>query len=142
RMLDPVARVPFQERAILRFLRRQRRYRRYAARAALAIGALAIITAVLPTSTASAQREWREYPGIERGWSRAAPLPENALRPSELVVGRLMFPHARRGYALGVGSGDWRRGGTAWTVDYPSGDRHFARLLERLSTISVRPVEQ
>ena len=53
-----------------------------------------------------------------------------------------MFPQSRYGYALGTGGGDWRRGGTAWTVDYPEGDRHFARLLARLTTIDVRPVEQ
>jgi hypothetical protein len=43
---------------------------------------------------------------------------------------------------LGAGPGDWRSGGTAWTVDYPEGDRTFARLLERLTTIDVRLVEQ
>jgi hypothetical protein len=53
-----------------------------------------------------------------------------------------MFPQARRGRALGVGGGDWLEGGTAWTVDYPEGDRKFARLLERLTTIDVRIVEQ
>jgi hypothetical protein len=34
------------------------------------------------------------------------------------------------------------RGGTAWTVDYPEGDRTFAMLLARLTTINVRAVEQ
>ncbi len=58
--------------------------------------------------------------------------------PGEFVVGRLMFPQTRTGWLLGSGPGDWRRGGTAWTVDYPEGDRTFARLLERLTTIDVR----
>jgi hypothetical protein len=93
-------------------------------------------------SAASAQKEWREYPGIERGWGRAQDLPDAYREPGEFVVGRLMFPQARRGYALGVGGGDWLRGGTAWTVDYPEGDRTFARLLARLTTINVRAVEQ
>ena len=53
-----------------------------------------------------------------------------------------MFPQTRTGYMLGAGPGDWRAGGTAWTVDYPEGDRTFARLLERLTTIDVRLVEQ
>jgi len=53
-----------------------------------------------------------------------------------------MFPQARRGYALGTGGGDWRLGGTAWTVDYPEGDRRFAELLGRLTHIDVRAVEQ
>ena len=49
---------------------------------------------------------------------------------------------AGAGWMLGAGPGDWRAGGTAWTVDYPEGDRTFARLLERLTTIDVRLVEQ
>ncbi len=53
-----------------------------------------------------------------------------------------MFPQCRTGYAFGCGRGDWTQGGTAWAVDYPRGDRTFARLLERLSTIDVRSVEQ
>jgi hypothetical protein len=88
-----------------------------------------------------AQEPWREYPSIEgRGWSNTAPRP--ALVPAEVVVGRLMFPQTRGGTALGRGSGNWRAGGTAWTVDYPEGDRTFARLLGRLTTIDVRLVEQ
>jgi hypothetical protein len=91
--------------------------------------------------TASAQKQWRVYPSIERGWS-ATETPANADEPGEFVVGRLMFPQARRGRGLGVGGGDWLRGGTAWTVDYPEGDRTFARLLKRLTTVDVRVVEQ
>ena len=92
--------------------------------------------------TAWAQTEWREYPSMERGWYRDADIDFGYQKPGEFVVGRLMFPQARQGYALGVGGGDWLRGGTAWTVDYPDGDRTFARLLKRLSMIDVRLVEQ
>jgi hypothetical protein len=103
---------------------------------------VALIATLMAADSARAQQEWREYPAIERRWSRGADLPADYLRPGEFVVGRLMFPQARWGYALGVGGGDWRRGGTAWTVDYPAGDRHFARLLARLTMIDVRAVEQ
>jgi hypothetical protein len=89
-----------------------------------------------------AQKAWREYPSIEGRWSRQPASPEIQQAPGEFVVGRLMFPQARRGWALGVGGGDWHRGGTAWTVDYPEGDRTFARLLARLTMIDVRPAEQ
>jgi len=89
---------------------------------------------------AVAQEKWREYPSIERGWYGREQFGEQP--PGEFVVGRLMFPQIRRGYMLGAGPGDWRAGGTAWTVDYPEGDRTFARLLSRLSTIDVRLVEQ
>jgi hypothetical protein len=95
---------------------------------------------LLAAAAAPAQEKWREYPSIERGWyGRDAPADRG---PGEFVVGRLMFPQIRRGYMLGAGPGDWRAGGTAWTVDYPEGDRTFARLLERLTTIDVRLIEQ
>jgi len=94
------------------------------------------------TGTGWAQNLWREYPSIERGWNRRQDAPPDGAAPSEFVVGRLMFPQTRRGWMLGAGPGDWLQGGTAWTVDYPEGDRTFARLLERLTTIDVRTVEQ
>jgi hypothetical protein len=107
-----------------------------------AIGA--VVAAVLMTTglPAAAQKEWREYPGYERGWSSGAELPTDYRIPGEFVVGRLMYPQARRGWALGTGGGDWRFGGTAWAVDYPRGDRTFAQLLKRLTGIDVRSVEQ
>ena len=61
---------------------------------------------------------------------------------AEFVVGRLMFPQSRSRYVLGAGYGDWLRGGTAWTVDYPEADRTLARLLSRLTRMDVRAVEQ
>ena len=95
---------------------------------------------LLVAGAAAAQEKWREYPSIERGWYGRDSHPDES--PGEFVVGRLMFPQTRRGYMLGAGPGDWRAGGTAWTVDYPEGDRTFARLLERLTTIDVRLIEQ
>jgi hypothetical protein len=89
-----------------------------------------------------AQEPWREYPGIEGRAAGSADLPTGYDKPADFVIGRLMFPQSRRGWALGSGWGDWRQGGTAWTVDYPDGDRTFARLLERLTTVDVRAVEQ
>ncbi len=114
----------------------QRRYRSTAA-AMLVAAALSLVA-----QTATAQAAWREYPSMERGWNRDADIDIGYQGPGEFVVGRLMFPQARQGRALGVGGGDWRLGGTAWTVDYPEGDRTFASLLNRLSTIDVRLVEQ
>jgi len=102
--------------------------------------ALAVV--VLAPHCASAQRAWREYPGIEDRWYGGGEIRTAEQPPAEFVIGRLMFPQARRGYALGTGGGDWRLGGTAWTVDYPDGDRRFAELLGRLTHIDVRAVEQ
>src|SRR5688572_24754109 len=87
-----------------------------------------------------AQKDWREYPSIERGWPDG--FDWNRAEHGEFVVGRLMFPQSESRYVLGAGYGDWLRGGTAWTVDYPEGDRTFARVLARLTRIDVRVVEQ
>lgn len=89
----------------------------------------------------SAQQQWREYPGYERDRRSFPDLPEDYQVPGEFVIGRLMFPQYERG-PLGSGRGDWRQGGTGWAVDYPRGDRAFARLLDRLTNINVRSVEQ
>lgn len=106
-----------------------------------AFSSLALCLALFAQS-AWAQQEWREYPGIERGWYRDPDIAFGYQEPAEFVVGRLMFPQSRRGYALGAGGGNWLQGGTAWTVDYPEGDRTFARLLARLTMVDVRAVEQ
>jgi hypothetical protein len=91
---------------------------------------------------AYAQQVWREYPGIEDRWYSSGEIRTGQQSSAEFVVGRLMFPQSRRRGVLGAGGGDWRLGGTAWTVDYPEGDRRFAELLERLTMINVRPIEQ
>ena len=95
----------------------------------------------LVAGPALGQREFREYLPYE-GFSEGSRLPEDFQVPDEFVVGRLMFPQTRSRGVFGAGGGDWRQGGTAWAVDYPEGDRTFARLLQRLTTIGVRSVEQ
>ncbi len=100
-----------------------------------------IIVLLLPTSTLLAQADWREYPSMERGWGRRNELPTDFQTPGGFVIGRLMFPQYQQG-PFGSGPGNWLRGGTAWTVDYPTGDRTFARVLSRLTNLDVRAVEQ
>lgn len=80
-----------------------------------------------------AQREFRQYEPME-GEDSADGLPADYRVPGEFVVGRLM-------YSNGTGGG-FRRWRASWTVDYPRGDRLFARLLRRLTTANVRSVEQ
>lgn len=84
-----------------------------------------------------AQREFRVYEGLERGEADSV-LPDDYRLPGEFVVGRLMYPSGRGMF----GGGDWTQGGTSWSVDYPRGDRVFAKLLRRLTTVNVRSVEQ
>jgi hypothetical protein len=105
-----------------------------ATRIALAAGLL------LAAGASWAQKEWREFPSIERGWRESTSW--NHDEHGEFVVGRLMFPQSTSRWVLGAGYGDWLQGGTAWTVDYPEGDRRFAQLLARLTRLDVRVVEQ
>jgi hypothetical protein len=79
-----------------------------------------------------AQLPFREYPGEERG--SLGGLPEDWNVPAGFVVARLMYPSR--------GGGDWTQGDTNWTIDYPIGDRTFASVLRRLTTVDVRSVEQ
>jgi hypothetical protein len=106
----------------------------------LAATTLALAGAVLPSSlVAEAPREFREYPSFE-GEDAAAALPADWNVPGELVVGRLMYPSAGRGFFFG--SSDWRQGGTGWTDDYPRGDRALVKMLRRFTRADVRAVEQ
>jgi hypothetical protein len=95
---------------------------------------MAVATAVY------AAREFRQYYSLEQQADQVE-LPEDWQKPAGFVVARLMYPNGRRGFGRG-GGGDWREGGTSWAVDYPRGDRYFARILKRLTTIDVRSVEQ
>jgi len=89
-----------------------------------------------------AQMPFREYPPME-GFDTAARLPADHAKPAELVLGRLMYPsNSYRGVGRFGRGGNWLDGGTAWTVDYPKGDRTFAAILRRLTRIDVRSVEQ
>lgn len=85
-----------------------------------------------------AQREFRQYAPMEGGESDAG-LPSDYQKPAEFVVGRLMYPPSA--YSR-FGGGDWKAGASSWTIDYPLGDRNFAKLLRRLTTVDVRSVEQ
>jgi hypothetical protein len=105
-----------------------------------------IVLASLATIVYAA-REFRVYRSLEAQAGRIA-LPDDWQEPGEFVVARLMYP-GQLGDVTGMGGGfsfggggDWREGGTAWAVDYPRGDRYFARILRRLTTIDVRSVEQ
>ena len=99
--------------------------------------ALAAATLLAPRVT-QAQSEFRQYPSFE-GEDADAPLPPDWKVPGELVIGRLMYPSAGRGF---FGGGDWRQGGTGWTDDYPRGDRTLVKMIRRFTRVNVRAVEQ
>jgi hypothetical protein len=96
---------------------------------------VAVVSLLLVSAAVYAQRTFREYPGIED--DATATLPPDYNVPAEFVLGRLMFPARGR-----FGRGNWKEGYSAWTVDYPLGDRNYLRHLRRLTTMHVRSVEQ
>ena len=99
--------------------------------------AASVAAALLFAHAAAAQpKGFQEFPGFE-GADSAAPLPDDWQVPGELVIGRLMYPGGRFGFG-----GDWRRGGTSWTDDYPRGDRTLVQMLRRFTRTDVRAVEQ
>jgi hypothetical protein len=111
---------------------------RFVPAAALAIFALTVMGAATNSTVDDPPRPFREYPSFE-GEDAAAPVPPDWNVPGELVIGRLMYPSAGRGF---FGGGDWRQGGTGWTDDYPRGDRALIQMLRRFTRVNVRAVEQ
>lgn len=95
--------------------------------AALALCLLGVLVA--------AQQPFRVYYAME-GPDTEAPIPPDYQDKTEFVLGRLMYP------SRGDRGGAWTQGGSNWTVDYPKGDRFFARALRRLTRVDVRSVEQ
>ena len=107
------------------------------------IGGLVAFSAVY------AIQPFREYPGVEY---ENFPVPPDFQEKTEWVFARLMYPPIGRfveGIPIGrlptpgfAFYGDWRLGGSNWTMDYPRSDRHFSTALRRLTRIHTRSVEQ
>ena len=102
---------------------------------------VAVAFGLLSIGLLHGQRPWREYPGVEYN---NFPLPDDYKVLAEWTFARLMFPGGPLdGYQMtGRFRGDYRRGQSLWTQDYPRADRHFARALRRLSRVDARSVEQ
>lgn len=96
---------------------------------------------MLVAGAAWAEREFRVLRGFE-AHADYTELPPDWDKPAGFVVARLMYPSGGFGFGFGRGAGNWRQGGTTWAVDYPKGDRYYASILRRLTTIDVRSVEQ
>jgi hypothetical protein len=109
----------------------------------LAISGLAFLGGV--SAFQNFHKPWREYPGTEYN---SFPTPPDYRERTEFVFARMMYPDVvfggrGRGRGRRFGGGwDWRQGGTAWTIDYPRCDRHFAVALRRLTRIHTRSVEE
>jgi hypothetical protein len=106
------------------------RFRKAAALVACVLGFLVVLRA---------QRPFHQYPGVEY---EQFEVPRDADQPFEFAFARLMFPPGPLDGYRPRYQGDWRRGLSLWTQDYPRADRHFSLALRRLSRIEVRSVEQ
>jgi hypothetical protein len=85
------------------------------------------------------QKPFREYPAVEyNDW----PLPDDWKQPAEWTFARLMFPGGPLDGYYPRFQGDYHKGLSLWTQDYPKADRLFARAVARLSRIDARSVEQ
>jgi hypothetical protein len=96
---------------------------------------------LLVAGAAWAEREFRVLRGME-SHADYTDLPPDWNQPAGFVVARLMYPSGWGGFGGFGRGGNWREGGTSWAVDYPKGDRYYASILRRLTTIDVRSVEQ
>jgi len=102
------------------------------------LGSLALLTALYATQNA-ARKPWREYPGLEYSHY---PIPPDYQEKTEWAFARLKYPPVspwRGGFNF---QGDWREGGSNWTMDYPRSDRHLSAAIRRLTRIHARSVEQ
>src|SRR5262249_16270322 len=61
---------------------------------------------------------------------------------TEFAFARLMFPPGPLDGYYPRFQGDWRKGLSLWTQDYPRADRHFSLAVRRLTRLSIRSVEQ
>jgi hypothetical protein len=85
------------------------------------------------------QRPFHQFAGVEYP---EFVVPEDWSQHAEFAFARLMYPPGPLDGYYPRFQGDWRRGLSLWTQDYPRADRHLSRALQRLTRISVRSVEQ
>src|SRR5713226_10695872 len=85
------------------------------------------------------QRPFRQYPGVEY---RTFDLTPDWDEKTEWAFARLMFPPGANDGYRGRFDGDWRKGLSLWTQDYPPADRAFSQAVRRLTRIHTRSVEQ
>jgi hypothetical protein len=88
------------------------------------------------------QRPFKEYPGTEYSVGEI-PLPADYNEKTDFAFARLMFPGGgpMDGYYPRF-QGDYHRGLSLWTQDFPRADRHFLEAVRRLTRVNARSVEQ
>jgi hypothetical protein len=94
---------------------------------------------VLAGALLAFQRPFHQFPGVEY---LEFEVPPDYEQPGEWAFARLMFPPGPLDGYRPRFQGDWRRGLSLWTQDYPRADRHFSLAIRRLTRLVVRSVEQ
>jgi hypothetical protein len=87
---------------------------------------------VVPFLALLGQHEFRDFGYLGED---PTPTPPDANEQTEWTFGRLRYPGGGR-------FGGFRRGGGAWTTDFPRADRQFVRGIRRLTRIHARSAEQ
>jgi hypothetical protein len=93
----------------------------------------------LAGALAAFQRPFHQYPGVEYFQFE---VPANYQDHAEFAFARLMFPPGPLDGYYPRFQGDWRKGLSLWTQDYPRADRHFSLAVRRLTRLDIRSVEQ
>ena len=102
---------------------------------------LFIVAALMCLGVLHAQRPFQEFPGTEYSVGEI-PLPPGWNQPADFVFARLMFPGGPLDGYYPRYQGDYHRGLSLWTQDYPRADRHFLEALRRVTRLDARSVEQ
>src|SRR5260370_19370145 len=87
-----------------------------------------------------AQRPFRVYPSVE-GYE-TMPLPPDWQRSAEWTFARLMYPPGPLDGYYPRFQGDWRKGLSLWTQDYPAAHRALSAAVGRLTPVHARSVDQ
>src|SRR5258708_30199894 len=85
------------------------------------------------------QRPFHQYPGVEYYQFE---VPPDYQEKTEFAFARLMFPPGPLDGYYPRFQGDWRKGLSLWTQDYPRAYRALSAAVGRLTRVDARSVEQ
>src|ERR1700753_2119199 len=85
------------------------------------------------------QRPFHQYPGVEYF---QFDVPADWDTPYEFAFARLMYPPGPLDGYYPRFQGDWHKGLSLWTQDFPKADRSLAAAVRRLTRVDARSVEQ
>lgn len=97
--------------------------------------------AVFLGTVSAFQKPFKEYSGTEY-FQGEIPLPPGWKDKTDFAFARLMFPGGPLDGYYPRFQGDYHRGLSLWTQDYPRADRHFLEAVRRLTRVNARSVEQ